>query len=241
MLVIRPLRFALSLLVLPLFVQCSSGDGSSSSGSVQPGDYKGLVTTSGGTSVLEVMFSGTMATQSLGAQGASAGGQYAANGTSTPVGGGAAVTLTGSYDPATGKLSLSGTTSSGAYSFSGTASGSHLSGDYTSPSGSGTFSLLPAITGAVTLYCGTYSGDASGVWNVAVDATGTAVGGHCDGSECGALEGKVTDASVSLRDPQSTDVGASGSKSGSSLSGTWTGGGGQAHGTWQGNASGCGG
>src|SRR5205823_4061255 len=133
MLSMRPFRCAVSLFLLPALVHCGS-DGGSPAGSVEPGDYKGLVTTGSGTSVLDVTFSGTMATQSLHALGTSASAQYAANGTSTPIGGGMSVTLTGTYDPATGTLTLSGTTSSGGYSLSGKASGSHLSGNYTSPS-----------------------------------------------------------------------------------------------------------
>ncbi len=254
MLSIRPLPFMLSLVVLPAFVQCSSDSGSSSSsGTIEPGEYKGLVTTSGASSVLDITLSGTSATMSLRPEGSgpapqgsdagarSSGSGLSASGTSTPVGGGSPVTLTGSYDPATGTLTLTATTPAGNYSLTGKASGSHLSGQYTSPSGAGTFSLLPAISGAVTLYCGTYSGDASGVWNVAVDASGTAVGGHCDSSGCGALEGTVTDSGCSLKDPTSSDVGATGSKSGGTISGTWTGGGGQAHGTWTGSTSACGG
>jgi hypothetical protein len=100
---------------------------------------------------------------------------------------GSTVTLTGTWDTGTGALSLSG----GGFSFTGIYRSGSVSGTFTGPQVTGIFSLqIEATSGAVAVYCGTYTGrqpqdfpsggtgegPENGAWNVIVGpATATAV------------------------------------------------------------------
>ncbi len=101
------------------------------------------------------------------------------------------------------------------------ASGSELSGTYTGPSASGSFSTLTTNSGEVTTYCGTYSGDRSGVWNVIIiSSTGRVSGTYAgDGGGAGLVAGQLTGTSLAVTGEG--DVSASGTLQGNSLSGTW--------------------
>jgi len=227
-----------TLLTAPILIHCSSSDKpSAKADGPVAGNYQGLLTGKAETGVLDVTISDSSMTsvRSQSTTGAAAN----VSGSITLVSGGAKVVLTGSYDAATGALTLTGTTKSGTYSLTGKSSGGTFAGTYSSPSDSGTFSLLPATSGAVSLYCGTYDGDSSGVWNLAVDASGTALGSHCDDSECSALSGTVTGGSIKLSDPADPAASATGTTSGNAASGTWIG---QksSSGTWQGSTDACG-
>ena len=91
---------------------------------------------------------------------------------------GSSVSLTGSYDPASGAFSLSG----GGYTLTGMASAGGFSGTYTGPNGSGSFVLLPASQGDVSVFCGAFKGDDDGVWNVSAIQGGSAVGAYASRS-----------------------------------------------------------
>jgi hypothetical protein len=69
--------------------------------------------------------------------------------------GGASITLTGTFDPATGALHLSGS----GYTLDGTYSKTtnSVTGSYTGPHGSGSFSLGNSSGGAVKVLCGSYT------------------------------------------------------------------------------------
>jgi hypothetical protein len=218
---------------------CSSNDGEASEpDSVATGKYQGLLTGTTETGVLAVTVAKPSSTQSARPQ-ATAGSGASVSGTITLVSGGDPIELTGSYDAVAGTLTLTGTSPTGAYSLTGKSSAGAFEGTYTSPGDAGNFSLLPATSSEVTLYCGTYDGDSSGVWNLVVDASGRALGSHCDASECGALTGTVTDDTIELRDPKDPSAVATGTTSGDTVSGTWQG---QkaSSGTWQGSVDDCG-
>lgn len=147
------------------------------------------------------------------------------------VSGGSSITVTGTFDPATNQLSVTG----GGYTFSGTASSNGVTGSYQGPKGSGSFSVL---TGAsVTPYCGTFAGDATGVWNMVVSGstiTGTAMDDKGHGDQ---LTGTV-DASGNISMTTKNGSNAPGKITGNTASGTWQNSAGNAKGTWQGTA-GC--
>lgn len=230
-----------SLLATPTLAltltHCSSNDGESSEpDSVAAGKYEGLLTGTTETGVLSVTIAKASSTQSVRTL-ATGGSGATVSGTIKLIGGGAEITLTGSYDAVTGTLKLTGTTPSGKYSLTGKANGGAFSGTYTSPGNTGTFSLASATKGDVTLYCGSYDGDSSGVWNLVVDAAGNALGSHCESGGCGALNGKVTDGSVELSDPADPAAKATGTVSNSTASGTWKGK--ENSGTWHGSVDAC--
>jgi hypothetical protein len=225
-----------SLLAAPSLVDCSSSD---SNGHATPGtgEFRGLLTGPGETGVLDVTIGNAASPASLRGLGTGASGTTV-SGTIQMIGTGVTITLSGSFDAASGKLTLTGTTGSGAYSLTGTASGSGFSGTYSGPNGSGVFSLAQGASGAVSLYCGTFDGDDRGVWNVVVDGSGKALGSHCDAKSCGALEGSFSGGNVSLGDPSDPKGGgATGKVSGTTASGTWQGG--SSKGTWQGSEAAC--
>lgn len=238
----RQLPLLATLLVAPALAlsltHCSSKDSETSKPqSAAAGSYRGLLTGQSETGVLEVTISESSSSQSVRTQ-ATAGPSASVGGTITLVNGGDEIELSGSYDAVTGTLTLTGIAPSGKYTLSGKSSGGAFDGTYTGPGGSGNFSLLPASDGAVTLYCGTYDGDSSGVWNLVVDASGAALGSHCDASGCGALSGSVKGDAVELRDPEDTSALATGTTTGRTASGTWQG---QksSGGTWQGSVDAC--
>lgn len=93
---------------------------------------------------------------------------------------GSTLDLAGTLDGSA--LSLAGT----GYAFTGTLSNGVISGDFTGPNGeTGSFSAsLSSSGGAVALYCGTYDGDDSGVFSLALkpDRTGGVIVVPSDGS-----------------------------------------------------------
>lgn len=134
--------------------------------------------------------------------------------------GGGSVALVGTYDDVTRAVVVSG----GGYTFEGTLSTdvTSLSGGFTGPT-SGSFFTLTTDSGGVTTYCGTYSGDDSGVWNIAIiSATGQVSGTWADDlGDAGLIAGQLTGTSLAVTDPDEPGVSASGTLQGNSLSGTW--------------------
>jgi hypothetical protein len=175
---------------------------------------------------------------------------------------GSVVTLTGTFNTdnptAAGALSVTGTP--GGYVFNGTAVGNPLSrieGTFTRASGAGgRFSVLFVPTkagGAVTVFCGTYSGADSGTWNLVASSDGPASGSFSassSGSQ-GLLSGNVTNVTVTSGSitggnvsltwgPGTVATGAiSGTKVGTAAGASrWDDGKGHT-GTWTGSSSGC--
>ena len=123
--------------------------------------------------------------------------------------GGGSVALVGTYDDVTRVVMVSG----GGYTFEGMLSAdfSSLSGGFTGPT-SGSFSTLITNSGEVTTYCGTYSGDDSGVWNVVIiSATGQVSGTWADDlGDAGLIAGQLTGTSLDLTDQGDPGISASG-------------------------------
>ncbi len=146
------------------------------------------------------------------------------------VSGGAAVTVTGTFDDVTKQLTITG----GGYSFTGTATTAGVTGTYTGPKGAGNFTVLAGAS--ATPYCGSFSGDATGVWNFVVNdanLSGSAVDSEGNGDT---LTGTVTSGAVSITTKNGTT--ATGTISGNAATGTYVNG--TTKGSWTGTA-GCGG
>ena len=151
-----------------------------------------------------------------------------ATGTLTPVGL-AGISLTGTYASGSGAVNLTGS----GRTLAGTISGGKLNGTYTGPDGLGSFGTQQGATASdVQLFCGTYTGDSQGVWNLS-KAGGTLSGAYADdGGGSDELSGSVSGSTINLNFTGGT---ASGSLTTStSMTGNWTAG--TAHGTWQGHS-----
>jgi cytoskeletal protein CcmA (bactofilin family) len=121
---------------------------------------------------------------------------------------GAVLTLHGTFsgvDTQSATLQVSGDISgtANAYSFNATvanpASATSISGHWTGPANaSGDFVILFVPTaGSVTVYCGSFTGSASGAWNLVVSNSGQASGNFStdDGLVKGALTGSIPNTS----------------------------------------------
>jgi hypothetical protein len=173
-----------------------------------------------GPTTLEGQYKGTMAGESPNFSASldltvAAGGT---TGTIKPVGA-AQMTVTGTYVSSTNVVTVSG----GGYTITGTIdnSGSVL-GTYMHSSAEGRAVAYRHTTASpVTVFCGTYTGDADGIWNLV--RRGTSLSGayvNVDGSD-GYLTGTVNGSSLSLTIQYGgTAVGTS---SGTTMSGTWSG------------------
>lgn len=131
--------------------------------------------------------------------------------------GGAPVSLTGTYDDATGALDVSG----GGYSFTGGFDGTNrLEGTYTGPTTTGVF--ITALGASGTAFCGTFDGDDQGLWSFVVDG-GTLLGQAVSTLGNGGipLDGIVTGNAVTIYFPGTVMTLATGTINGADASGTW--------------------
>ena len=132
--------------------------------------------------------------------------------------GGATIALTGTYDDVTGALDVTG----GGYTFTGTYDGNNrLEGTYTGPSTQGTFVTAQSDANTAA-YCGTYAGDDQGVWDFVID--GNTLLGQAVSSATGGglpLDGSISGNNITILFPGTQTVLATGTKSGSNVSGTW--------------------
>ena len=176
-----------------------------------------------GPTSLEGQYKGSLAGESSPSLSASLALTVAASttGTITPVGA-APITVTGTYVASTKSVTLSG----GGYTIAGTIDDTgKLLGTYTH---SGTEGSVVAYqhtsANPVTVYCGTYTGDADGIWTTVLRGTSlSGVYDNVDGSD-GYFLGTVNGSSVSITEiSASPGETASGAISGTTLSGTWSG------------------
>src|SRR5437762_13737822 len=176
-----------------------------------------------GPTSLEGQYKGTMAGESSPSVSASLDLTVAASttGTITPVGA-APITVTGTYVASTKTVTLSG----GGYTIAGTIDDTgKLLGTYTHSTTEGSVvAYQHTTTNPVTVYCGTYTGGAAGIWNTLVRGSSlSGVYDNVDGSD-GYFLGTVNGSSVSLTEiSASPGETASGAISGTTLSGTWSG------------------
>src|SRR5207249_3519877 len=116
--------------------------------------------------------------------------------------------------------------SGGGYTVAGTIDNTgKLLGTYTHSTAQGSVVAYQHTTAnPVTVYCGTYTGDADGIWNPV--RRGTSLSGvydNVDGSD-GYFTGTVNGSSVSITEITASPGGtASGTISGTNMSGTWSG------------------
>jgi hypothetical protein len=230
---LRPLVAAGCIGLGAAIAACSGGStapNGGGSGSTVTGEYVGELSGAGLTGVLDVTFSsGTSATSNV--RVLDTADLETATGTLT-LPGGASIALAGTFDPDTGALSIAG----GGYSFDGTLRGDGVTGTFSSPGGSGSFSLLKGGGGA-QLFCGTYSGQDAGVWNLVVAPSSAAGSIASDvGSASSALTCTVSGASLSCQ--SASGIVASGTINGTTASGQWHDGNGNG-GSWSGDTGKC--
>jgi hypothetical protein len=177
-----------------------------------------------GPTTAEGQYKGTVAGESSPSVSASLALTVAASttGTITPVGA-APISVTGTYDVSTKAVAVSG----GGYAIAGTIDNTgKLLGTYTHSTAQGSVVAYQHTTAnPVTVYCGTYTGDADGIWNTVRRGTSLAgVYDNVDGSD-GYLSGTVNGNSVSITEiSDSPGETASGTISGTTMAGTWSGG-----------------
>ena len=154
-------------------------------------------------------------------------------GTIKPVGA-PAINVTGTYVASTKSVAVSG----GGYAITGTIDNSgNLLATYTHSAVTGTVVAYQHTTAnPVTVFCGTYAGDAEGIWNpVRRGSSISGVYANVDGSD-GSFTGTINGNSVSITDvAYSAGVVYIGTLSGTTMSGTWSGGG--YTGTWSSNTT----
>jgi hypothetical protein len=206
-----------AMLMTGLSLGCGSEDEDTQPASSQSpgaGSYRGLLSGASETAVLAIEIQTAPAARAL-TPSADPQGPMAVTGTLTPTGG-QPIPLTGTYDSTTKEFSVAG----GGYSFSGSAESGAISGSYSGPNGSGSFTLLPSSSADVALFCGTYSGDASGTWNLAAVQAGAASGAFASsGGQHGTFAGSWSGENVTL---SGSGVSANGSLTSTAGSGTWT-------------------
>jgi len=213
-----------------LVVGCHSSSNNSGGGTSTPSTYSGTLTGTGGASGT-VDF--TITPPAAAVMPAIGVGTTTDNATGTlTLTGSSPVSLTGTFTSPSGPLVVSG----GGYQFNGTVSGSTLSGTWTGPGATGSFTTINSTGGSsVTVYCGTYSGTNTGTWNLAVSGS-TVSGSFSDtNGNSGTLSGTVSGSTVTLT--ISTGGTATGTINGTSVSGTWSAG--NNSGTWSGSSTGC--
>ena len=176
-----------------------------------------------GPTSLEGQYKGTMAGESAPTFSASLDLTVAASTTGTikPVGA-APISVTGTYDVSTKAVAVSG----GGYTIAGTFDNTgKLLGTYTHSTAQGSVVAYQHTTAnPVTVYCGTYTGNADGIWNTVRRGTSLAgVYDNVDGSD-GYFTGTVNGNSVSITEiSASPGATASGTISGTTMSGTLSG------------------
>ena len=189
-----------------------------------------------GPTSLEGQYKGTMAGESGPTLSASLDLTVAASttGTITPVGA-APISVTGTYVASTKAVAVSG----GGFTIAGTIDDTgKLLGTYTHSTAQGSVVAYQHTTAnPVTVYCGTYTGDADGIWNTLLRGTSlSGVYDNVDGSD-GYFTGTVNGSSVSITDiSASPGATASGTISGTTMSGTLSGNG-VVYATWTSDTS----
>jgi len=224
-------RRLLAGLALTLVFACGSdGGGSNNGGGNTSTSFVGILSSDDGSESGSLLVSVSTATPAPPAPTSVAFASVGASGTLTLVGGGT-ISLSGTYDDASGDLALSG----GGYSFAGSYDGSNrLEGTYTGPSTTGTF-VSAQDDGSTEAFCGSYLGDDQGLWNFVIDGTtilGEAVSVNSGGTL--PLDGTISAGAISIVYPGSQTVLATGTRSGASVSGTWNDPNSSDQGTWTG-------
>lgn len=153
--------------------------------------------------------------------------------------GGTTITLQGTFD-ATRTPQLQVASVPAAYTLSGTFSGGQFYGTYTGPAGNGSFVALSTQSGAVKVFCGIYSGGATGVWNLALGSDNTTLTGVAvEPSSTTRLSGTLMGTGLNVHSPDDPSLLATGTldPTTGAGSGNWSVTG--KSGTWTASTSGC--
>lgn len=222
---------------------CSStttGSSSDDAGSTTPPSgsavgFKGTLTGKSESGIIDLTLPPGTKTTSVHLQGDPAPGNVV-NGTIN-LGNGKTVTLTGTFDSVSGTVTLSG----GGYTLTGKLVGGTLSGTYTGPNGAGSFALQSTVSGAVAVYCGTYTGSSAGNWNLVQGADNSLSGSFTDSTKGGSgiLTGKLTGTAIDLIPQGSTDTATGTLAADGSVSGTYGPPGAAPKGNWSGRKDAC--
>jgi hypothetical protein len=213
-----------------VFMACGGGDDGGGGGDdggdqVMTGPFKGVLTGATETGIIDVTISDTASGVAQDVQLAT----YPVTGTVDIDG--MEITVTGTFDDSSGAFSVSG----GGYSFTGEFGVAGIGGSYTGPNGDGQFSMMSNASGtALHVYCGTYDGSDTGLWNLVDGGDGKVSGNASSGA---ALNGTRDGDTITLT---YTGGSATGTVSGTMVTGTWTAPN-DASGTWSGSEAACGG
>lgn len=211
---------ALALVPVVVAVGCGSSDsggdnGPAGGGALGPGQYRGLLTSSTESGVIDVTVPGSGGASTQSKHGLDTADEKALTG-SLVVTGGAPIALTGSYDPDLGTVSLSG----GGYSLNGTVANGGFSGTYTGPNGGGSFTVASNAGGTTQVLCGSVSGQgANGPLNMLV--TGSSAIGFVlpDGKSVAHITCSISGTTMTCSVQEDPNVAVTGTLNGD----TWTG------------------
>jgi hypothetical protein len=218
-----------TLAALTLLAACGDSGGSSGGGGSNSSTFSGVISNDDGSASGAVEF--TIATTTLAPPSATGPALLAATATGKiKFNGQAEVAVSGTYDSDTDVLAATG----GGYTIGGTFDGvDRLEGAFSGPNNtSGSFVTTKAAS--ATSYCGTYSAnDASDHGTFSFVVTGSTVRGEArsvDGTVI-PLDGTISGNNITIYVPGTQVVLATGTKSGTSVSGTYVG---DSPGTWTG-------
>ncbi|HXI21116.1 MAG TPA: hypothetical protein VNH46_08530 [Gemmatimonadales bacterium] len=226
------IQFA-ALTCLTLLAGCGSSGGTN--GGSASTSFTGVVSAIDGTTTGALSFAIATASPDVGVPTGVALVQSSVTGT-LKFNGLPAIQLTGTYESTTGALTLSG----GGYSFTGTFDGqSSVQGTFTGPNGaSGGFATTETSSSSTASnYCGSYArNDLSDAGTFSVVISGSSILGRwassVDGST-GGLSGSVSGNNITINVSPAGTV-ATGTRSGTTISGTFTDPNSGGSGTWQG-------
>ena len=202
---------------------CGGSDSTTAPATGPSGSFRGTLVGTNSRGILVIVFATP--------------GASAITGTLTPTGG-AAINLAGTYTASSKHASVSG----GGYTVVGdyTESSTLFNGTYTGPNGDhGSWAVE---SGTVKVFCGSYTGSATGTWNLVLNDAGQLRGVAQTSSGAIGLVGTYnsTSGAITVTSPDDTTIGASGTLNATTGggSGNWTVSG-QAAGTWTANTNGC--
>jgi hypothetical protein len=140
--------------------------------------------------------------------------------------------LTGIYNSGTKALSAT----DGSHIFGGVYDGVNRLAGVMTGAVSGTFVAVKDDNNSALAFCGTFSGDDSGIWNFTIDGTIIAGSYTTTAGVVGALDGTISNNSISITNPAGGAPLAIGTRNGDNASGTWNGSQGSS-GAWTGHRS----
>ena len=140
--------------------------------------------------------------------------------------------LTGIYNDSTKALAAT----DGSHTFGGLYDGANRLEGLMTGSVSGTFVTVKDDDNSAVAFCGTFSGDDSGVWNFTIDGTIIAGSFTTVGGIMGLLDGTISGNAISIVNPAGGAPLATGTRSGDDASGTWNDGQ-SSSGVWTGHRS----